>query len=77
MLAAISISAELEISLFRFPEAKINPARIHLLSAIAEYRMEEIILLVSGSRASIRFNTFSLHSDRKLKDIDPILAIQI
>jgi hypothetical protein len=34
-------------------------------------------LLVSESRASIRLNTFSLHSDRKLKDIDPILAIQV
>jgi hypothetical protein len=77
MLAAISIRAELEISLFRFPEAKTNPALIHLLSARAEYRMAETILLVSGSRASIRFNTLSLHSDRKLKDINPILAIQI
>ena len=50
---------------------------MHLLSARAEYRMEEAILLASGSRASIRLNTFSLHSDRKLKDIDPILAIQV
>ena len=77
MLAAISINAGLEISLFKFPEAKIKPARMHLLSAKAEYRMDEAILLVSESRASIRLNTFSLHSDRKLRDIDPILAIQI
>ena len=77
ILAAISINAELEISLFKFPEAKIKPARMHLLSARAEYRMEEAILLTSGSRASIRLNTFSLHSDRKLKDIGPILAIQV
>ena len=76
MLAAISINAELEISLFKFPEAKIKPARMHLLSARAEYRIEEAILLTSGTRASIRLNTFSLHSDRKLKDIDPILVIQ-
>ncbi|EKO36107.1 hypothetical protein B273_0666 [SAR86 cluster bacterium SAR86E] len=69
ILVAISINAELEISLFSFPEAKINPARMHLLSARAEYRMDEIILLVSGRSESIRFNTFTLHSDRKLKDI--------
>ena len=77
MLAAISINAELDISLFKLPEAKVNPARMHLLSAKAEYRMEEAILFVSGTRASIRLDTFSLHSDRKLKDIDLILAIQI
>ena len=77
MLAAISINAELEISLFRLPEAKINPARIHLLSAKAEYRMDDAILFVSGSRASIRLNTFSLHSERKLKDMDPILTFQV
>ena len=77
MLVAMSINAELEISLFRLPEAKTNPARIHLLSAKAEYRIEEVILLVSGSRESIRLKTFSLHSDRKLKDINPILAIQV
>ena len=77
MLVAISISAELEISLFSFPEAKTNPALMHLLSARAEYRMAETILLSSGSRASILFNTFSLHSDRKLKDIKLILAIQV
>ena len=77
MLAAISINAEFDISLFKSPEAKINPARMHLLSAKAEYRMEEAILFVSGTRASIRLDTFSLHSDRKLKDIDLILAIQI
>jgi len=77
MLAAISINAELDISLFKLPEAKINPARMHLLSAKAEYRMEEAILFVSGTRASIRLDTFSLHSDRKLKDIGLILAIQI
>ena len=77
MLTAISINSKLEISLFKFPEAKITPARMHLLSARAEYRMEEAILLASGSRVSIRLNTFSLHSDRKLKDIDPILAIQV
>ena len=77
MLAAISINAALEISLFKFPEAKTKPARMHLLSAKAEYLMEEAILLLSESRASIRLNTFSLHSDRKLKDIDPILAIQV
>jgi len=77
MLVAMSINAELEISLFRLPEAKTNPARIHLLSAKAEYRIEEAILLVSGSRESIRLKTFSLHSDRKLKDINPILAIQV
>ena len=77
MLVAMSINAELEISLFRLPEAKTNPARIHLLSAKAEYRIEEAILLVFGSRESIRLKTFSLHSDRKLKDINPILAIQV
>ena len=42
MLAAISIRAELEISLFRFPEAKTNPALMHLLSAKAEYRINGI-----------------------------------
>ena len=77
ILVAMSINAELEISLFRLPEAKTNPARIHLLSAKAEYLIEEAILLVSGSKQSIRLNTFSLHSDRKLKDINPILAIQV
>ena len=77
MLAAISINAELDISLFKFPEAKIKPARMHLLSARAEYLIEEAILSVFESRTSIRLNTFSLHSDRKLKDIVLILAIQV
>jgi hypothetical protein len=54
MLVAISINANSEISLFRFPDAKINPALIHLLSARAEYLIAEITLLVSGRRVSIR-----------------------
>ena len=73
----MSIKAESEISLFKLPEAKIKPARMHLLSARAEYLIEAVILFLSGIRVSIRFNTFSLHSDRKLSDIDFILAIQI
>ena len=66
MLVAISIRVDSGTALFNFPDEKINPALMHLLLANAEYRIEEMILFFSGSRLSIRFNTFSLHSDRKL-----------
>ena len=70
MLVAISVKADSFRCFVRFPDAKTKPALMHLLSARAEYLIEEVTLSSAERRVSILLKTLCLHSDRKVEDID-------